>query len=243
MPLVAGLALVGLLAVSRRLPLSVDHPAISGPRARIPARFWVYAAFALSYGVCETMNGNWASLDMKNLGASTTMASLALTTFWACVTIGRVGFAAIQRWFPTRRTFLLLPFVLAAAFVAIWQLPDGNAALGILVFGVAGLGCSALLPLTISFGQAELIAMSTAAAGFIIAFYQLGYGIAAFGAGPIQDAGVDLSTLYALTAFVAVAMGLLAFVITRRRTESAALHPRPTNALRERSPGGSAIVA
>ena len=41
------------------------------------------------------MNGNWAQLDMTSeLGASTTMASLALTAFWAMVTVGRVLFAA-----------------------------------------------------------------------------------------------------------------------------------------------------
>ncbi len=54
-----------------------------------------------------------------------------------------------------------------------------------LAFGLAGLGCSALLPLTISFGQEELTAVSAAAAGGVIAFYQLGYGIAAFGVGPL----------------------------------------------------------
>ena len=31
-------------------------------RRRIPARFWLYAAFALLYGICETMNGNWATV-------------------------------------------------------------------------------------------------------------------------------------------------------------------------------------
>ena len=35
-------------------------------------------------------------------------------------------------------------------------LPDDQPALGVLAFGLAGLGCSALLPLTISFGQEEL---------------------------------------------------------------------------------------
>ena len=50
---------------------------------------------------------------MRQLGASTTMASLALTAFWASVTLGRVLFAAIRLRFPTRRTYHLLPFVLA----------------------------------------------------------------------------------------------------------------------------------
>ena len=61
--------------------------------------------------------------------------------------------------------------------------------LGILAFGLAGLGCSALLPLTISFGQEELTAIAASVAGGLIAFYQMGYGIAAFGVGPLQSLG------------------------------------------------------
>ena len=74
--------------------------------------------------------------------------------------------------------------MLAAALSAVALLPRGTPALGVLTFGLAGLGCSALLPLTISFGHGELMAMSASVAGGVIAFYQLGYGIAAFGAGP-----------------------------------------------------------
>ena len=38
--------------------------------------------------------------------------------------------------------------------------------------------------------------MSTPVAGGVIAFYQIGYGIAAFGVGPLVDHGTNLSTLY-----------------------------------------------
>ena len=143
---------------------------------------------------------------MTDVGASTTEASLALTAFWGMVTLGRLLFAAVQRVFPAKLTYHVLPFVLAVAFVLIALLPDDEPVLGILAFGLAGLGCSALLPLTISFGQSELTAVSAAAAGGIIAFYQLGYGIAAFGTGPLLDSGTELSTVYAIAAAVAVAM-------------------------------------
>src|ERR1700722_13097752 len=33
-------------------------------RPQFPPRFWIFAGFALLYGVCETMNGNWATLYM-----------------------------------------------------------------------------------------------------------------------------------------------------------------------------------
>src|SRR6476660_7143670 len=138
LPLGAAIAIAILLGVSVRLPLRVENEAAASNRsehARTPARFFVFAAFALGYGVCETMNGNWASLDMKDLGASTTVASLALTAFWGCVTLGRVGVAAIRRWVPTRRSYLVLPMVLAVAFLAIAQLPHDQPVLGILAFG------------------------------------------------------------------------------------------------------------
>jgi predicted MFS family arabinose efflux permease len=163
----------------------------------------------------------------SELGASTTEAALALTAFWGMVTVGRVLFAAIERTMPARITYHVLPFLLAGTFVLIAILPKDKPALGILAFGLAGLGCSALLPLTISFGQEELTAFSAAAAGGIIAFYQLGYGIAAFGVGPLLDGGVELPTVYGLAAVVAAGMGLWSFAVARRRPSPVSLHPRP----------------
>ena len=88
---------------------------------------------------------------------------------------------------PRRRTFGLLPWVIALAFVATALVPSSTPALGTAAFGLAGLGCSALLPLTISLGRIA------ASPGHLIACYQLGYGIAAFGVAPLHDsAGLGL---------------------------------------------------
>jgi predicted MFS family arabinose efflux permease len=143
------------------------------------------------------------------------------------VTLGRVFFAAVQRRVPARVTYHFLPFLLAGAFVLIALLPDDEPVLGVLAFGLAGLGCSALLPLTISFGQKELASVSAAVAGGVIAFYQLGYGIAAFGVGPLLDGGVGLPTIYACAALVAVAMGVWSFVVARQQSTPTTLHSVP----------------
>ena len=225
LPLTSAILLAVLVLVSARLPLEIQaapETASQAPRG-IPSRFWVYAGFAVLYGVCETVNGNWAQLDMTDLGTSTAAASIALTAFWAMVTLGRILFAAIETWFPSRLAYHLLPLVLAGAFVLIALLPDDQPVLGVVAFGLAGLGCSALLPLTISFSQKELSAYAAAAAGGVIAFYQLGYGIAAFGVGPLRDAGVELSTVYALAAIVAVAMCVWSFVVAARRPDAASV--------------------
>ena len=223
LPITSTVLLVALLAVSLRLPLRAETGA-SAPAPRrpgIPARFWLYAAFAVCYGICETMNGNWSQLDMTtSLGASRTQASLALAAFWAMVTVGRVLFAAIGRWLPARVTYCILPFVLVGTFLLTSVLSRPHAVAGIGVFALAGLGCSALLPLTISFGEGDLTAMAAAMAGGVIAFYQLGYGIAAFGVGPLTDSGVSLSLIFGFTAIIAAVMALLSLFVTRRQASA-----------------------
>ncbi len=224
LPLLMSGLVLALILFSLRLPLkdpdSVQARSIGSKAARvqIPARFWIYAAFALLYGICETMSGNWSTLYMSgSVGASTTLASLALTVFWVTVTAGRVLFAVIEKWCPPRWTYRALPLLLVLAFVATAAVPKNDAILGILAFGLAGLSCSALLPLVISFGQEELTTMTASVAGGLIGFYQMGYGIAAFGVGPLQTwGGLSLGGIYRGSALFAMGLAALAFVIVGR---------------------------
>jgi len=226
LPLVVGGLLVGLLLLSARQTLSAGDPtdANDAPKERqtVPARFWIFATFALLYGVCETMNGNWAVPYMTaHFGASASLASLTLAIFWGMVTVGRLLFASIEKWFPERMVYRVLPFVVTAAFVSSAYVPKTNSFLGILTFALAGLGCSALLPLTISFSQKELTVIADSVAGGLIAFYQMGYGIAAFGVGPLQTrAGWNLNTIYGGTAAVALALAVVSFFISRPESKS-----------------------
>ena len=165
---------------------------------------------------------------------------IVLVTFPAASTIftakSDYGLSSIQygdmflpQVLTARITYHILPFVLAAAFVLLRVLPSHDAIAGIAVFGLAGLGCSALLPLTISFGEEELTAVSAAVAGGVIAFYQLGYGIAAFGVGPLQHAGLNLSAIFGGTAIVAAALAVLSFVVSPVRPRRQHRQHRATN--------------
>jgi MFS family permease len=195
---------------------------------RIPAGLWLFGAFAILYGFCETMNGNWSQLDITSLGVASTTAAVALTAFWAVVTAGRVLFAAIQRWLPSRATYHILPFLLAGAFLVIAVLPKHAPLASVGAFALAGLGCSALLPLTISIGQEKLPRYQVAVAGGVIACYQAGYGLAAFGVGPLVDAGVRLPVIFGFSAAVAAGMGLLSLAVAHGRPSPRTLHPRPS---------------
>jgi len=219
LPVLAVVLLLALLLFSLSLPLQVGTAKTAQSqkgKTALPARFWIFAAFVLLYGICETMNGNWATLYMsQSLGTTPAAASFALMAFWGMVTIGRVLFAAIAKRFPPNRTYRLLPFVIAVGFAVIAYLPVGSSFLGILAFGLTGLGCSALLPLTISFGQEEMKIIAASVAGGLIAFYQMGYGIAAFGVGPMEDyAGLSLNSLFGFAAVVALILAALSFVVT-----------------------------
>jgi MFS family permease len=218
LPLLTACLLAGLIAVSLRLPLDPGTtPAHRLAKPAIPPGFWLFGVFALLYGICETMNGNWSQPDMTSLGVRAATASLALTGFWAVVTAGRVLFAAVERWLPGRIAFHALPFLLAGAFVAIAALPRDAPVASVAAFCLAGLGCSALLPLTLSFGQERLPGSHATISGGLIACYQAGYGIAAFGVGPLLAAGLHLPSIFAATAVVAAAMGIVSLAVTRGR--------------------------
>jgi fucose permease len=215
LPLAVGVLLLGLIVWSASLPLASTGVGAAARVAR-SRRFWLFAAFALCYGFVETLNGNWAILYMKDvLRAGAGLAALTLTLFWAAATVGRLLFAAVERWFPARRTFGLLPWVIALAFVATAMVPSSQPALGTAAFSLAGLGCSALLPLTISLGRVA------ASPGDLIACYQLGYGLAAFGIAPLHErAGVGLRALFGGGAAIALALAVLSIAISRRSTSN-----------------------
>ncbi|HEX3905064.1 MAG TPA: MFS transporter [Polyangia bacterium] len=213
LPLTVGALLAALIAWSLSLPLAAHEVDVgqggSPSQAGRSRGFWLFAAFALCYGVVETLNGNWAILYMKGvLRAPAGLAAVTLTLFWAAATAGRVLFASIDRWLSGPSTFRLLPWVIALAFVGTALVPSSAPYLGAATFALAGLGCSALLPLTISLGRQE------APAGHLIACYQVGYGLAAFGIGPLRDhAGLGLRPLFGGAAGIALLLAVLALSI------------------------------
>jgi MFS family permease len=172
----------------------------------IPSQLWLFALFALVYGMIETIHGNWATVYMLAHNATQAEASLALTCFWFMVTLGRIFFTP----FSGKLVFRCLPWVALISFILIAMIPKQAPVLGIVVFGLAGLSCSALLPLTISFGTKVL----PKAAGILIACYLLGYGISAFGVGLAKEL-FSLQTIFGACAVLALLLGGLSFKLTK----------------------------
>ena len=226
LPVLVGIVLVVLLLFSAREPLQVAADSSAPGSATsgegfmrgLPRRFWLYAAVVLLYGIVETLNGNWSTLYLtQQRGVPIQWASLALTAFWAMVTVGRVLAAVVSSRVPARWIYLGLPMLLVVAFLVISQV--STAIGGLLAFGLAGLACSAFFPLSISFGGEEFPRLTAVISGELIAFYQVGYGIAAFGTGWLLGAThVPLSTIYVGASLVAGVMIMLAFLVIRPQT-------------------------
>jgi FHS family glucose/mannose:H+ symporter-like MFS transporter len=186
---------------------------VSGP-------LWGFMAVALLYGICETLCGNWALLFLHGeRGLSGRSAALALASFWAMVTLGRLVVAILSVWVPPRWIYRVLPLLLVAALLIVPR--AATAAEGVMFFGLAGLACSAFLPLSIGFAERQFTHLAELVAGELMAAYMIGYGIAAFAVGPLVDVtSVRLGGLYGGASLVAAAMAALAYVLTRSRARA-----------------------
>jgi FHS family glucose/mannose:H+ symporter-like MFS transporter len=221
LPLSMVLLIALLLLATLRAPLRLPFQAAGGGGSRLPARFWLYAAAVLLYGIVETLSGNWGTLYLstqRNVQARD--ASFALTAFWLSVTLGRVLIAFLQKRVPARWIYLALPILLALAFQFVARV-DGAVA-GIVAFAVIGLGCSAFLPLSISFAGSEMPTRAATMSGALIAFYQVGYGVAAFGAGPLRRlTGLEYSGMFVVGSVVALVLAVAAARLIRHPANAA----------------------
>jgi fucose permease len=215
LPLLMTVLVAALLAGTLRAPLQLSYnPSTSG--GGLPTLFWLYATAVLLYGLVETLSGNWATLYLstqRHIPAQT--AAFALTAFWMMVTLGRVTIAFLDRLIPARWIYPALPVLLATAFQFASQAESAEA--GLLAFGAAGLACSAILPFSISFAGTAFPRQAAMMSGALIAFYQVGYGIAAFGVGPLRPlTGIAYSAVFSAGSVVALALAVVAFLVVRR---------------------------
>ncbi len=227
LPISVASALALILVCLSRQPLNInlsgnvgDGTPASLSLGRLPSRFWLYASIVFLYGIVETLNGNWAALYLTTQrGESAQSGTLALMSFWAMVTIGRVLFAALSAIVPVRFIYGSLPVLLVVAFQVVSRAT--NPVDAVLAFGLTGLACSAFFPLSMSFGGDEFPKRAAVMSGGLIAFYQVGYAVAAFGIGSLLELkGLLLSMVYSWGSVVALTMGIFVWFLFRKHSSS-----------------------
>jgi predicted MFS family arabinose efflux permease len=214
LPLIAAAGLLVLVVSALLQPMEVPESAAKQSSGGMPVLFWLFAAALVLYGIGETMFGNWGTTLLVGKGVKATSANNALAAFWASVTIGRLLIAVSAKWVRSTAIYVVLPWAMAAALLLVPTAHTATA--GILVFAFGGFACSGFFPMTVGYGESTFPTLVELAAGWLIAAYQLGYGLAAFGGGVLQSA-VSLASIFRVAAVLAAVMGLLAVGIARRQ--------------------------
>jgi len=187
------------------MPLQLQMQGDNGHPVRLPA-FWLFAAIAVLYAFAEGTFGNWAILylqDVKHLPE--TVAAGALSVFWAAMVAGRLLTSVLVLRIAPPRIWLILPVLMIAAFLL---LPYANTPLlGIGLFALAGLACSAFFPLSIGIASARFREHVPWVSSMLIAALMVGVGLGSWLIGllrsmfPMEDL-YRLSTGYPFLALV-----------------------------------------
>jgi predicted MFS family arabinose efflux permease len=214
LPLIAAAGLVVLIVFALLQPMVVPESKTRQSSGRMPVLFWLFAAALVLYGIGETMFGNWGTSLLVAKGVKATSANDALAAFWASVTIGRLLIAIGSKWVRSTAIYVVLPWAIAAALLLVPTARTSTT--GILVFAFGGFACSGFFPMSVGYGEATFPTFVELAAGWLIAAYQLGYGLAAFGGGALQSA-ISLASIFRIAAVLAVVMAVLAVPIARRQ--------------------------
>jgi MFS family permease len=250
LPVVVGAMHVVQLSLSGKLPAhagaSPGPPAHSRKRT---VRFLSYAVFAMVYATSAAIIVIWCQLKVASRPSTVVPAqltaairvggdplnlrtSLVLAALWGgLLVLGRVIYAAADRWLagPWRLACYLTPLVVFGALVAAGVISSHRELAVIAVFGLAVAGCAALLPLRMSFHHLDVVAITAALAGGMVA-YQLAYGFMVDGARPSPGPGPNVGLFFALASLVGVVMATLAIAAIRHRPAGRAAATAPGRA-------------
>lgn len=214
---------LALLAATVRLPRDaggeVERRATTSPPLTSSA-FWIFAAIAVLYAFAEGTFSNWAVIylrEAKMLPAG--VAALALSVFWAAMVAGRLLVAVLVVRVAPLTIWLTLPALMIAAFLL---LPGASTpALGLSLFALAGLACSAFFPLTITLASARFPEHVAWVSSMLIAALMVGVGLGSFAIGPLRE-WLTLEQIYQLSAFYPIAVvGLALWLVGTRRKVAA----------------------
>lgn len=213
-------ALLALIAATVRLPsetggemeerrVETNPPLISGA-------FWTFAAIAVLYAFAEGTFSNWAVIYLREAkDLSAVVAALALSVFWGAMVVGRLLVAVLVVRIAPLTIWLALPALMIAAFLL---LPGASTpVLGLGLFALAGLACSAFFPLTITLASERFPEHVAWVSSMLIAALMVGVGLGSFVIGPLRE-WLSLEQIYQFSvAYPIAVIGLALWLAGSRR--------------------------
>jgi fucose permease len=214
--LASACAIAAIAALLIRLPQSATPVAADEPKATRPVAspiFWLFAAITVIYAFAEGTFSSWAVIFLRDgKGLPDMTASFALSAFWGVLVAGRLLVSILIVRVPAKIIWVALPMLMIAAF---WLVSFADsAATGIGAFAVAGLACSAFLPLTISLAVDRFPDSVAWVSSMLIAALMTGVGVGSWLVGGLQ-ASVPLDALYRLSSLYPILVLVLAWLALR----------------------------
>ena len=120
----------------------------SSQRQPFPIGAWVFLVMVFFYALIETTLNYWSSdyiQQEKGLGLKEGL--LALSIFWAMVTVGRLGAALLSLKINSWYLYLFSPIIICIGIVL---LVPAEGSFALYTYFLLGLGCSYFFPLSIS---------------------------------------------------------------------------------------------
>lgn len=200
------ISLRSIQATVRTGPEALERPVAS-------ASFWLFFLIAILYAFAEGTFYNWAVIylqETKRLPMA--IAALALSVFWAAMVAGRLTVSIAVLRIPAERIWLSLPVLMIGAFLL---LPYANTpALGIGLFALAGLACSAFFPLTIDLVSKRFEMHVAWVSSMMIAALMVGVGVGSFVIGLLRSQ-LALEQLYRFSSLYPLLVLILAMMLRR----------------------------
>ncbi|MEL6186990.1 MAG: MFS transporter, partial [Myxococcota bacterium] len=195
--LVLGLGLA-LAAVWARLPAPASPPVEVGGASVSWSTLGVFGLIAVLYAFAEGSFSNWAAVFLHDgRGVEEATAALALSAFWAALTVGRLALAGVVARVSAEMVWLLLLPAMAGVFLL---LPLARGAWsGIGLFVLAGLSTSAFFPLTVAIASKRFPGREPLISSLLIAALMVGVGGGSFLLGALREQA-SFESIYRISA-------------------------------------------
>ena len=205
---------IAQVALKARSPISGRHHSRSPARSRF---FWLMILLAFLYALTEGAFSNWAVIFVTiEKAASRDGGAIALATFWAGLTFGRLLATVAVTRVGAMRLWMLSPVLTLIAFLVLPSLETERAL--ILGYALAGLACSAFFPLMVTVAAKPFPEHLSWIASMLTASLMFGVGIGSYVIGEASSA-VPIARMYLYFAVVPIVTFSIMWFYVRHEVE------------------------
>ena len=172
---------------------------------------WLFVIIAILYSFAEGTFSNWAVVYLnEEKGIPITSASVALSVFWAMLAFGRLAASLLLLKISSFSIWIFLPILMVIIFLILPFVVSPLA--GILVFGLAGLSCSAFFPTTVDLLSSRFKEQAAFVSSLMIAALMTGVGVGSYLIGVLKSY-FQIEQLYRLSAIYPFLVVVIAIYI------------------------------